>query len=74
MIWTRSSAAATRRRSRVIFTPVNDRSLQPQDLDRLATSDSKQDLLFRTHLAVAAGELVGDAAIVETSLGDVGSK
>lgn len=73
MVWTQSSAAASRRRSRVIFTPGKDRRLQSRHLDRPATPDAEQDLLFRTHLAVAAGVLAGNAAIVKTILGNVGT-
>ena len=53
--------------------PGKDRRLQSQDLDRPATPDAEQDLLFRTHLAVAAGLLVGNAAIVHTILSYVGT-
>ena len=39
--------------------PGKDRRLPSEHLDRLATPDAEQDLLFRTHLAVTAGVLVG---------------
>lgn len=53
--------------------PGKDRKLQSQHFDRPATPDSEQDLLFRTHLAVAAGVLVANAAIVQTIFGNVGT-
>jgi hypothetical protein len=53
--------------------PGKDRRLQSRHLDRPATPDAEQDLLFRTHLAVAAGVLAGNAAIVKTILGNVGT-
>lgn len=53
--------------------PGKDRRLQSHHLDRPATPDAEQDLLFRTHLAVAAGVLVGNAAIVHPILGYVGT-
>jgi hypothetical protein len=53
--------------------PGKDRRLQSRHLDRPATPDAEQALLFRTHLAVAAGVLAGNAAIVKTILGNVGT-